>query len=122
MKRSRTASANATAWAIRGRASKSGREVYEALWHAQNTAHKRVYVFASHSHFYMEDIYRTGAWKGKVLPGWIVGTAGAHATSCLPASRAGPKAMTNVYGYLVATVSPDGSISTSFERLSSTIC
>ena len=48
------------------------------LWHAQNTAHKHVYVFASHSHFYMEDIYRTDAWKGKVLPGWIVGTAGAQ--------------------------------------------
>src|ERR1700682_6310124 len=56
---------------------KSGREVYEALWHAQNSAHKRVYVLASHSHFYMEDVYRTDTWRDKVVPGWIVGTAGA---------------------------------------------
>ena len=55
----------------------SGREVYEALWHAQTVAHKKVYILASHSHFYMEDVYRTDTWKGKVLPGWIVGTAGA---------------------------------------------
>ena len=101
-----------------GQGERTGREVYEALWHAQNTSHKRVYVFASHSHFYMEDIYRTGAWKGKVLPGWIVGTAGAQ-RYVLPAGvAAGPKAMTNVYGYLIVTVAADGVISTSFERLS----
>ena len=96
----------------------SGRQVYEMLLHAQNVGHKRVYVFASHSHFYMEDVYRTNAWKGKVLPGWIVGTAGAQRYVLPDGVQAGPKAMTNVYGYLVATVNGDGSISTAFERLS----
>ena len=48
----------------------SGREVYEALLHARDVSHKRVYVLSSHSHFYMEDVYGTDYWKGKVLPGW----------------------------------------------------
>ncbi len=97
---------------------KSGRQVYEALWHAQNTAHKNVYVLASHSHFYMENIFETEDWKGKVLPGWIVGTAGAVRYQ-LPA-EAGPaqKAMTDVYGYLLATVLADGKISFEFQKLS----
>lgn len=100
-----------------GQGERTGRQVYEALWLAQSVAHKHVYVFASHSHFYMEDIYRTEAWKGKVLPGWIVGTAGAQRYVLPKGVAAGPKAMTNVYGYLVAAVAADGSISTSFERL-----
>jgi hypothetical protein len=100
-----------------GQGERTGREVYEALWHAQSVAHKHVYVFASHSHFYMEDVYRTDAWKGKVLPGWIVGTAGAQRYVLPKGVTSGPKALTNVYGYVVATVGADGSISTSFQRL-----
>jgi len=97
---------------------KSGREVYETLLHAQNTAHKHVYVLASHSHFFMQDVYNTVDWKGKVLPGWIVGTAGAVRYR-LP-SEAGPnqKAMTDVYGYLAGTAMSDGSISFAFQKLS----
>jgi len=95
----------------------TGRQVYEALLHAQNSAHKHVYVLASHSHFYMEDVFRTAAWKGKELPGWIVGTAGAVRYVLPPGVRSGSKAMTDVYGYLVATVGVDGSISTSFQQL-----
>lgn len=100
-----------------GQGERTGREVYEALWHAQNTAHKKVYVFASHSHFYMEDIYQTPAWNGKVLPGWIVGTAGAQRYVLPTGVAPGSRAMTNVYGYLMATVGIDGSISTSFQRV-----
>ncbi len=96
---------------------RTGREVYEALLHAQNTARKRVYVFASHSHFYMEDIYRTDRWKGKELPGWIVGTAGAVRYVLPPDVKPSAKAMTGVYGFLVAAVVADGSISTSFQQL-----
>jgi 3',5'-cyclic AMP phosphodiesterase CpdA len=96
---------------------RSGREVYEALLHARNSAHKHVYVFASHSHFFMEDVYRTDAWKGKVLPGWIVGTAGAVRYRLPPGVKPGLGAVTDVYGFLVATVAPDGSISTSFRQL-----
>jgi hypothetical protein len=96
---------------------KSGREVYEALWHAQSAAHKKVYVLASHSHFFMEDVFRTDAWKGKVLPGWIVGTAGAVRYRLPAGTVPGPKAMTDVYGYLVGTAAADGSIAFSFQQV-----
>jgi len=97
---------------------KSGREVYEALWHAQESGHKRIYVLASHSHFYMEDVFRTDYWKERVLPGWIVGTAGAVRYRLPAGASAGRKAMTNVYGYLIGTVASDASISFSFQQLS----
>lgn len=97
---------------------KSGREVYEALWHAQNSAHKQVYVLASHSHLFMQDVYRTADWKGKVLPGWIVGTAGAARYRLPPEAGPDQKAMTDVYGYLLATVARGGSISFAFQKLS----
>jgi hypothetical protein len=100
-----------------GQGERSGREVYEALLHAQNSAHKHVYVLASHSHFYMEDIFHTDAWKGKVLPGWIVGTAGAQRYVLPKGVSPGSKAMTNVYGFMVVTVGVDGSISTQFQQL-----
>ena len=97
---------------------KSGREIYEALLHAQNVLNKHVYILASHSHFYMEDVYRTDTWKGKVLPGWIIGTAGAVRYRLPQGITPSPKAVTNVYGYMIATVSSDGIISTSFQKLS----
>jgi hypothetical protein len=99
------------------RGEQSGREVYEALFHAQNSAQKRIYILASHSHFYMEDVFRTETWKGKVLPGWIVGTAGAVRYALPAGVRPGPGAMTNVYGFMIATVGPDGAISTSFRQI-----
>ena len=93
----------------------SGRAVYEALWHAQNSAHKKVYILASHSHFYMPDVYRTDTWKDKVIPGWIVGTAGAVRYR-LP-KDAPAAAMTDVYGYLLGTATSDGTISFAFQKL-----
>lgn len=95
----------------------SGLEVYEALWRAQATSHKRVYILASHSHFYMEDVYRTDHWKDKVLPGWIVGTAGAVRYRLPAATGTERKAMTDVYGYLTGEASEDGSISFSFVQV-----
>jgi hypothetical protein len=97
---------------------RTGREIYEALLHAQDAAHKRVYVFASHSHYYMEDVFRSDAWKGKELQGWIVGTAGAVRYRLPPGVAQSSKAMTDVYGYMIVTVAVDGSISTSFQQLS----
>ena len=93
----------------------SGRDVYETLWHAQNSAHKKVYILASHSHFFMQDVYRTDAWKDKVIPGWIVGTAGAVRYR-LPKGAPAPS-MTDIYGYLLGTAAPDGSISFEFQKL-----
>ena len=63
----------------------TGRQVYEALWHAQSVAHKKVYILASHSHFYMEDVFaprpgrarccRVGSWAPRAP----------CATACRPA-------------------------------------
>ena len=57
----------------------TGRRVYADLLKAQNDAHKHVYLIASHQHFYMAGIFNTEYWRthGGVLPGWIVGSAGA---------------------------------------------
>jgi hypothetical protein len=91
------------------RGEESGRQVYHDLLDLQNEAHKKVYVLASHSHFYMEDIFNTPYWNsnGGVLPGWIVGTAGAH-RYVLPDHDPRRVARTNVYGYLLGTVNPPG--------------
>ena len=97
---------------------KSGREAYEALWHAQDSTHKRVYVLASHSHFYMDNVFETADWKNKVLPGWIIGTAGAQRYKLPKETTAAQHAQTNVYGYMIATVSGEGAVSFDFQRLS----
>ena len=88
----------------------SGRKAYQALWDWQTQTHKHVYVLASHSHFYMENIFNTDAWTGKneVLQGWIVGSAGAHRIPLPSDYKKAKDARTNVYGYLLGTVNPDG--------------
>ncbi len=96
---------------------KSGREVYRKLWHAQDSAHKRVYILASHSHFYMEDVYDTADWKDKVLPGWIIGTAGAVRYTIPPEAGPAQKAIPDIYGYMIGAVSTDGSVSFEFKKL-----
>lgn len=97
---------------------KSGRLVYELLWAAHESARKPVYVLASHSHYFMQNVFETADWKGKTLPGWIVGTAGAVRYR-LPAD-AGPaqKPQTDVYGFLLGSVNQDGVISFAFEKQS----
>ena len=88
----------------------SGRRVYEMLLKLQNESHKNVYVLASHSHFFMEGTFNTPYWQshGGVLPGWIVGTAGAERYPLPKDFHAAKAAKTNVYGYLLATVNPPG--------------
>jgi hypothetical protein len=95
----------------------TGREVYKLLWDLQQ-AGKKVYVLASHSHFVMDDVYRSTYWKDQVLPGWIVGTAGAVRYRLPPGITVGTIAKTDVYGYLLATVMSDGSIQFDFKELS----
>jgi hypothetical protein len=97
----------------------SGRRVYEDLQRTQKHAHKKIYILASHSHYYMENVYNTERWRthGGVLPGWIIGTAGAVRYP-LPAERSGAgAAMTNVYGYLRASLHADGEIEFEFQKL-----
>ena len=97
----------------------SGRHVYKDILRIQNDVHKRVYVLASHSHYFMEGIFNTDYWhhNGGVLPGWIVGTAGAQRYA-LPSDVSGAAAaQTDVYGFLLGNVKPDGEIKFTFERL-----
>jgi hypothetical protein len=97
----------------------SGRRVYVDLLRARDQAHKRVYVLASHSHYYMDGIFNTEYWKehGGVLPGWIVGTGGARRVPLPPNSSDAHGALMNVYGSLLGTVQPNGEINFEFEQL-----
>jgi hypothetical protein len=96
----------------------SGKKAYMALVSFRDESRKPVYVLASHSHFYMENIFDTPTLKengAKPLPGWIIGTAGAVRYP-LP-DAAPPTAKTDVYGYLLGTVSAGGTIRFSFEEV-----
>jgi hypothetical protein len=97
----------------------SGVKVYQALLDLQKKD-KKLYVLASHSHFYMKDIFNTKHWStGKnagVLPGWIVGTAGAQRYP-LPRGADLAKSRTNVYGYLLGRVFSNGTIDFEFTQL-----
>jgi 3',5'-cyclic AMP phosphodiesterase CpdA len=82
---------------------RSGRRVYRDLLDFHGKTKKHVYVLASHSHFFIENAYNDSCHPGSetVLPGWIVGTAGAVRYR-LPANLEGAKqARTDVYGFLL---------------------
>jgi hypothetical protein len=96
----------------------TGELVYAWLYDAQASG-KHVYIIASHSHYYSPDIYNTTFWRQytkTIVPGVLIGTAGAFRLP-MPANVAsGSKSM--VYGYLRATVHPDDTIDFSFQQLS----
>ncbi len=96
----------------------SGRNVYAQLVAFRHSTQKNVYVLASHSHFVMNNIYATACHpNGDVLPGWIVGSAGAVRYRLPKDHGSAAVAMTDVYGYLLATVAPDGSITFEFKEV-----
>jgi len=97
----------------------SGRKVYKLILQFQQTSMKHVYVFASHSHFYMSGIFDTEYWhaNGGVLPGWIVGTAGAERYALPSTAPKASEAITNVYGYLLGTVHQDDSVTFEFRHI-----
>ena len=83
----------------------NGKRVYERLRVTQSKG-KKVYVMASHSHYFEEYVYDTPENGGHGLPGWIVGTAGAE------------QYRTDIkYGYLLVEVTSDGTIHCSFQRV-----
>jgi len=111
----------------------SGRSVYRKLEAIQREDHKQVYVLSSHSHFIMTDIYNAQFWRDHkvgIVPGILVGTAGAvryrlpsplpktngSAASCTQDPRAFC-AQTDAYGYLLATVHPQGTIDFAFNEI-----
>lgn len=96
----------------------TGELVYTWFYDAQ-AAGKHVYLIASHSHYYSPDIYDTAFWKErgkKVVPGIIIGTAGAHRYRLPKNAAKSAKAM--IYGYVQGTVHPDGSIDLVLHELS----
>jgi hypothetical protein len=95
---SSTGSAHAMDDTCHGRA--SGGQVYEMLWELSQKKH--VYVLASHAHDFEEDVFAK-ADGGKVLPGWIIGTAGA-------VQRRTPIR----YGYVLFEVAEDRSMTAKF--------
>ncbi len=84
----------------------SGTKAYHWLLDFKSKTNKPVYVLASHSHFYMAGIFNTEYWRthGGVLPGWIIGTAGAERYTLPPNANEAIEAKAHVYGYLLATV------------------
>jgi hypothetical protein len=100
----------------------TGRQVYQDLLHLQNDSHKRVYVLASHQHFFMDGIFNTDYLRshGGILPGWIVGTAGAQRYPLSPNWKDAKAAETGVYGYLLGQVSADGEIQFFFQHVQET--
>jgi len=96
----------------------SGRRVYADLLKARSDG-KRVYVLASHSHFYLSDTFATDYWRshGGVLPGWIVGTTGAIRYALPAGAGAAREAMTNVYGFLIGAVTSDGEVQFQFHEV-----
>jgi len=96
----------------------SGRQVYADLLKFRE-AGKHVYVLASHSHFFINGIFDSDYWRahGGVLPGWIVGTAGAMRYQLPPTADRAKEARTKVYGYLLGGVRPDGSVDFTFQEI-----
>jgi hypothetical protein len=95
----------------------SGRAIYKRLLEFRQKSGKPVHVFSSHSHYYLTDIYNTGAWQsnGGVLPGWLVGTAGAQHYSVPPEVKSFATWAENQYGYAVVHVAPNtGSLDVRF--------
>ena len=97
----------------------SGRRVYTELLNFKKKTRKKVYLLASHSHFYMSGIFNSEYWKanGGELPGWIVGTAGAVRYALPPDSKLAKEARTKVYGLLLGTVHKSGEIDFKFEEV-----
>jgi hypothetical protein len=96
---------------------RTGEVVYTWLYDAQ-AAGKHVYVIASHSHYYSPNIFNTPfrkQYSARVLPGWIIGTAGAHRYKMSP--DADKASLTNIYGYMQGTVHGDGSIDFTLHQL-----
>jgi hypothetical protein len=97
----------------------SGLRVYADLWKVRKQSRKRVYVLASHSHYFMDGTFNTDYWRahGGILPGWIIGTAGAVRYKLPPEASEAHLAMTDVYGFLLGTVDGKGRVRFDFQRL-----
>jgi hypothetical protein len=100
----------------------SGVLVYHQLLEFREATQKNVYVIASHSHFLLRDVYDSPYWHahGGVLPGMIVGTAGAVRYRLPDTALTFPpeRARTDVYGFLLGNVDASGAITFDFQEAS----
>lgn len=88
----------------------SGEQAYDLLYRAHQINGKNVYVFASHSHLFVDQAFEGQAeHTGQVLPGWIVGTAGAE--------QYRQESDPIQYGYAMVTVHPDGTLDVAFREV-----
>jgi hypothetical protein len=94
-----------------------GREAYQKLLELQKEKpEKQVYVLASHSHYFMDGIFKNRPLADR-LRGWIVGTGGAIRYSLPDNSDSSNYAETNIYGYLVGTVDGEGNVRFDFQSV-----
>jgi len=100
--------------ALKTESCESGNHVYQALTDLQKT--KKVYVLASHSHFYMRGIFDNQPPE-KRLEGWIVGTGGAVRYALPEGTQPELNAKSDVYGYLLGTVQAGGNIDFAFQEV-----
>lgn len=98
----------------------SGRQVYEALVKLRNQKRVNIYVLTSNSPFFIQDAFDSKhlQFLGGVLPGWIIGTAGSVRYRLPDISAKANQALTDVYGYLLGTVSPNGQVDFEFRKIS----
>jgi hypothetical protein len=99
----------------------SGDVVYQQLLDFRAATKKNVYVLASHSHFLLRDVYDSAYWRahGGVLPGIIIGTAGASRYRLPDTAQGFPpeRARTDVYGFLLGSVDANGGITFDFKEV-----
>jgi hypothetical protein len=97
----------------------SGRQVYSSLLEFKRQTHKPVYILSSHSHFYMSGIFDSDYWRehGGVLPGWIMGTAGAKRYPLPTSAARAREARQKVYGYVRGQVYSDGVVDFVFQEI-----
>ncbi len=99
----------------------SGDLVYRALLDFREKTKKNVYVLASHSHFLLRNVYDSAYWRthGGVLPGIIIGTAGAVRYRLPDTAEGFPpeRARTDVYGYLIGNVDENGAVTFDFHPI-----
>lgn len=97
----------------------TGTRAYRDLLRFRTSSGKPVYLFASHSHFVIGNVFDSDYWRanGGVIPGWIIGTAGATRYRLPDTGGRGSFAKTDVYGYLLGTVNPNGTVDVVFREI-----
>jgi hypothetical protein len=67
----------------------------------------------------MSGIFDSDYWRshGGVLPGWIVGTAGAMRYQLPATATRAKEARQKIYGFLLGSVHPDGTIDFGFHEI-----